>query len=212
MFTGLIEEIGTVEQLQKHRGTLRLTISAKESVKNLAIDDSISINGVCLTVVQFSKSSFQVEAVEETLGKTILGSLKTGSRVNLERSLRFSDRLGGHFVQGHVDAVGEVTAVRKQEGGILLSIKLPSHLLKYVISEGSIAVDGVSLTIARLKENEITISLIPHTLEKTTLASLKAEDGVNIEVDLIGKYVERILTRPNQSKISEEWLQEMGYS
>ena len=212
MFTGLIEEIGIIEQLQKHRGTLRLTVSAKEIVKDLAIDDSISINGVCLTVVQFSKSSFQVEAVEETLGKTTLGSLKTGSHANLERSLRFSDRMGGHFVQGHVDAVGEVTAVQKQKGGILLSIKLPSHLLKYVISEGSIAVDGVSLTIARLEENEITISLIPHTLEKTTLASLKAEDGVNIEVDLIGKYVERILTRPNQSKISEEWLQEMGYS
>ncbi|MCH7680807.1 riboflavin synthase, partial [candidate division KSB1 bacterium] len=98
------------------------------------------------------------------------------------------------------------------EGGVLLSIKLPAHLLKYVISEGSIAIDGVSLTIARLKENQITISLIPHTLEKTTLANLKVEDNVNIEVDLIGKYVERILTRPNQSKISEEWLQEMGYS
>ena len=212
MFTGLIEEIGTIEQLQKNRGTLRFTISAKEVVKDLAVDDSVSINGVCLTVIQFSKSNFQVEAVEETLSKTTLGSSKTGSQVNLERSLRFSDRMGGHFVQGHVDAVGEVVAVKRQEGGVLLSIKLPSHLLKYVISEGSVAIDGVSLTIARLKENKITISLIPHTLEKTILANLKAGDGVNIEVDLIGKYVERILTRPNQSKISEEWLQEIGYS
>ena len=211
MFTGLIEEIGTIEQIQKHRGTLRFTISVKEVVKDLAIDDSVALNGVCLTVVEFSKSNFQVEAVEETLNKTTFGSLKKGSQINLERSLRFSDRMGGHFVQGHVDAVGEVAAVQRQEGGVLLSIKLPAHLLKYVISEGSIAIDGVSLTIARLKENQITISLIPHTLEKTTLANLKVADKVNIEVDLIGKYVERILTRPNQSKISEEWLEERGY-
>ena len=212
MFTGLIEEIGTIEQIQKHRGTLRFTLSVKEVVKDLAIDDSVALNGVCLTVVEFSKSNFQVEAVEETLNKTTFGSLKNGSQINLERSLRFSDRMGGHFVQGHVDAVGEVAAVQRQEGGVLLSIKLPAHLLKYVISEGSIAIDGVSLTIARLKENQITISLIPHTLEKTTLANLKVADKVNIEVDLIGKYVERILTRQNQSKISEEWLEEMGYS
>jgi len=212
MFTGLVEEIGTIEQIRKHRGTLRFTISAKEVVKDVAIDDSVALNGVCLTVVEFSKSNFQVEAVEETLGKTTLGSLITSSQVNLERSLRFSDRMGGHFVQGHVDAVGEVAVVQRQEGGVLLSIKLPAHLLKYVISEGSIAMDGVSLTIARLQENQITISLIPHTLAKTTLVNLKAGDGVNIEVDLIGKYVERILTRPNQSKISEGWLEEMGYS
>ncbi len=212
MFTGLIEEIGTIEKIQKHRGTLRFTISVEEVVKDLAIDDSVALNGVCLTVVEFSKSNFQVEAVEETLNKTTFGSLKNGSQINLERSLRFSDRMGGHFVQGHVDAVGEVAAVQRQEGGVLLSIKLPAHLLKYVISEGSIAIDGVSLTIARLKENQITISLIPHTLEKTTLANLKVADKVNIEVDLMGKYVERILTRPNQSKISEGWLEEMGYS
>ena len=212
MFTGLIEEIGTIEQIQKHRGTLRFTVFAKEVVKDLAIDDSVALNGVCLTVVEFSKSNFQVEAVQETQNKTTFGSLKNGSQINLERSLRFSDRMGGHFVQGHVDAVGEVAAVQRQEGGVLLSIKLPAHLLKYVISEGSIAIDGVSLTIARLKENQITISLIPHTLEKTTLANLKVADKVNIEVDLMGKYVERILTRPNQSKISEGWLEEMGYS
>ena len=212
MFTGLIEEIGAIEQLQNHRGTLRFIISAKQVTKDLEIDDSIAINGVCLTVVEFSKLNFQVESVEETLSKTTLGSLKTASQVNLERSLRFSDRMGGHFVQGHVDAVGKVTAVQGQEGGTLLSIRVPSHLLKYVISEGSIAINGVSLTVARLQENEITISLIPHTLEKTTLGNLKVGDGVNIEVDLIGKYVERILTKPNQSKISEDWLQEMGYS
>ncbi len=106
MFTGLIEEIGTIEQIQKHRGTLRFTISVKEVVKDLAIDDSVALNGVCLTVVEFSKSNFQVEAVEETLNKTTFGSLKNGSQINLERSLRFSDRMGGHFVQGHVDAVG----------------------------------------------------------------------------------------------------------
>ncbi len=149
--------------------------------------------------------------MEETLRKSTLGGIKRDDTVNLELSLRFSDRMGGHLVQGHVDGVGEVTAVQPQRGGTLLSVKLPDRLMKYVISEGSIAIEGVSLTVARLKGNLVTISLIPHTLKKTTLSELQVGDRVNIEVDLIGKYVENLLSKPEESRLSEEWLQKMGY-
>ncbi|MFQ6114032.1 MAG: riboflavin synthase [bacterium] len=211
MFTGIIEETGVVEDFRAQRGALLLTVSARDVLQDLKVDDSISVNGVCLTVIKISNSNFQVEAVEETLRKTTLGALQKGARVNLERSLRLSDRLGGHLVQGHVDGVGKVVAVQPQQGGRLLCVEVPKGLLKYIISEGSIAIEGVSLTVARLSDNIITISLIPHTLNRTTLGFLKVGDRVNIEVDLIGKYVERILIKPGESKISEEWLQKIGY-
>lgn len=211
MFTGLIEEVGVVKNISQRKGALCFTIAAVEILKDLKIDDSISVTGVCLTVTQITDSVFQVEAVEETLRKTTLGKLQSGDNVNLERAMKFSDRMGGHFVQGHVDGVGEVTTVQAQKGGILLSISLPTQLLRYVISEGSIAIDGVSLTVAQLKEHEITISLIPHTLEKTTLASLKVGNKVNIEVDLLGKYIEKLLSKGQESILSEGWLQKIGY-
>ncbi|MFQ5864446.1 MAG: riboflavin synthase [bacterium] len=211
MFTGIIEETGIVEDVRERRAALRLTLSAHEVLPDMKVDDSIAVSGVCLTVINISNSAFQVEAVAETLRKTTLGALQKGAGVNLERSLRLSDRLSGHLVQGHVDGVGKVVGAQTQPGGRLLSVEVPKNLMRYVISEGSIAIDGVSLTVARLSENVITISLIPHTLNKTTLGHLKAGDKVNIEVDLIGKYVERMLSMPEQSKISEEWLQEIGY-
>jgi riboflavin synthase len=211
MFTGIIEETGLVKDVKAQRGALLLTLAAREVVHDLKIDESISVNGVCLTVIKISNSDFQVQAVEETLKKTTLAILQRGAKVNLERSLRLSDRVGGHLVQGHVDVVGRVAAVHPQQGGRLLSIEVPKNLMRYIISEGSIAIEGVSLTVARLSENIITISLIPHTLDKTTLGTLKAGDKVNIEVDLIGKYVERILSKPEESKISEGWLQKIGY-
>lgn len=211
MFTGLIEEVGVIKKILAREGALCFTLAAEEILQDLKIDDSIALNGVCLTVTKTTGTEFQVEAVEETLRKTTLGELRTGAKLNLERAMKFSDRMGGHFVQGHVDGVGEVTAIQPQKGGTLLSVKLPDSLLRYVISEGSIAIDGVSLTVARLRENEITISLIPHTLEKTTLGNLNVGDEVNIEVDLLGKYIERLLAKNQVSKLSETWLQEMGY-
>lgn len=211
MFTGIVEEVGIVEEGQDRQGSLRLTIAANEVIKELAIDDSISVSGVCLTVVHVSGSTFQVDVVEETLKKSTLGNLQKGKNVNLERSLRLSDRMGGHFVQGHVDDVGKVVAVRSQEGGRLISIEMPNHLVRYVISEGSIAIDGVSLTVARVSKNVTIISLIPHTLNKTTFGRLKVGDKVNIEVDLIGKYIERLLSKPEQNKITDAWLQKIGY-
>ncbi len=210
MFTGLIEEIGEVKEIQNRGLARRMIVAASAVLDDLAVDDSIAVSGVCLTVIHVSDTGFQVEAVEETLRKTTLGTLRNGSKVNLERALRFSDRLGGHLVQGHVDSIGQITDVHPQEVGRLIAVAIPTRLSKYVISEGSIAIDGVSLTVARLRENTATISLIPHTLQKTTLGELKSGTKVNIEVDLIGKYIEKLLPH-SESKFSEEWLQKMGY-
>lgn len=211
MFTGLVEEKGIVKSISCKRSALRLAIAAEDVPKELAVDDSVAVSGVCLTAISVSGNTFEVEAVEETLRKTTLGKLRTGSGVNLERALRFSDRLGGHLVQGHVDGVGTVTAVRPQDGGSLLSVRLPTEKLKYVIPEGSVAIDGVSLTVARFEGDVLTISLIPHTLKNTTLGQLQVGDNVNVEVDLIGKYVESILTH-GPSEISVKWLAQLGYN
>ncbi|MFQ5706068.1 MAG: riboflavin synthase [bacterium] len=211
MFTGLIEETGSVKRAQKSHGALELTIAAARVLDDLAVDDSIAVNGVCLTIVKTSDADFDVQAVAETLRKTTLGSIVVGSKVNLERSLRPSDRMGGHFVQGHVDDIGQIVNVQSQAGGKLVALEFPARLTRYVISEGSIAVDGVSLTVARLSGNVATIALIPHTLVKTTLGSLKVGNKVNIEVDLIGKYIESLLPNSNSNKLSQQWLQEIGF-
>jgi riboflavin synthase len=211
MFTGLIEEKGVVREIEARNGALRFDIAGRRVLEDLKIDDSISVNGVCLTTISVSGQQFSVEAVEETLKKTTLSELKQGARVNLERALRFSDRLGGHLVQGHVDGVGQVTSMQNQEGAVLLSIRIPESLARYVISEGSISVNGVSLTVARLQGNQATIALIPHTLEMTNLGDLEAGAGVNIEGDLIGKYVEKLLGQKHESNITEKWLQKAGY-
>lgn len=210
MFTGLIEEVGIVKNIVQKHGALQLTISASKVLSDLAVDDSISVDGVCLTVVKLTDASFEVEAVEETLKKTTIAKAHLGQKVNLERSLRPSDRMGGHFVQGHVDDVGRVANVRAQAGGKLLTLAIPERLMRYIISEGSIAINGVSLTVARLSGNGITISLIPHTLAQTTLGELRASDQVNIEVDLLGKYIEKLLPNSTEKKTVSEWLQNTG--
>lgn len=211
MFTGLIEEVGIITAVESRGGARRFTVSARSVLDDLSIDDSVAVSGVCLTVVSLSKKHFQVEAVAETLRKTTLESWQTGRRVNLERSLRMADRLGGHLVQGHVDGVASVTEIRPQAGGRLTSFAIPEHLTKYVISEGSIAIDGVSLTVARLHQTIVTISLIPHTLQKTTLSELQVGSQVNVEVDLIGKYIAKLMDSADSEKISEAWLQKMGF-
>jgi len=211
MFTGLVEEIGTVTSMQIKRGARCFTIAASEVLSDLQVDHSVAVNGVCLTAVQVSSSSFEVVAVEETLAKTTLGALQKGSPVNLERALKAADRMGGHFVQGHVDGVATVVSVVEQSDSVLLTVRLPSEKLKYVISEGSICIDGVSLTVARLAGAQITAALIPHTLQNTTLGNLIAGDRVNVEVDLIGKYVENILTAPENREVTERWMRQIGF-
>ncbi len=193
MFTGIVEEVGTIHTIRPQGRTVTLSIAARDVLHNLKVDDSVCVNGVCLTAKSFSKRAFVVDVVEATLKKTSIGALRSGSKVNLERAMRLSDRLGGHLMQGHVDCAAPVVRAMSQAGNVLLSVRLPLDKMKYVISEGSIAIDGVSLTVAGRDASEITVALIPHTLMKTTLSERKIGDIVNIEVDMIGKYVESIL-------------------
>ena len=193
MFTGLVEEEGTIEKIERRRGSVFFTFRGKKKVRNLKINDSIAINGTCLTVIRAGRTWFRVQAVEETLRKTNLGRLRIGDRVNLERPLLPGDRLGGHFVMGHVDGVGTVTRIQARKSSWMFWFRVTRRLARYLIPVGSVAIDGVSLTVASLRGNEFGISIIPHTMEVTTFKRLKVGDRVNIEFDMLGKYVERLL-------------------
>lgn len=193
MFTGLIEEVGIIESIISNTEGKEFIIRAPQLIKDIQIDDSIATNGVCLTATKLSGDSFRVQAVQMTLNKTSLGFLKHGDQVNLELSLRPSDRLGGHFVQGHVNALGEIVKIGMIGKNWEIEVSFPLDIRKYMISEGSIALDGISLTIAKLTPNTLTVSIIPHTLEKTSLSSKKVGDHLNLEVDMIAKYIENFL-------------------
>jgi riboflavin synthase len=195
MFTGLIKEIGEIKSVVTNPEGRLLGIKSRELIKEIAIDDSVSVNGACQTVVKVKGDIFYVQAVHVTLEKTTFGSLKPGSPVNLELSLRPMDRLGGHFVSGHVNGTGQITKVLSQGKNWLITVKYPKELEKYIIQEGSIAIEGISLTVAYLKKGEMTVSIIPHTYEKTTLGSKKVGDKVNLEVDLLAKYIEKLLPK-----------------
>jgi riboflavin synthase len=212
MFTGIIEETGRIEKISTERGNLKLRIKASKILDDLKVGDSVNINGACQTVIATDGNSFTVEAVEETLKKTNLGQLKRNDSVNLERALRFSDRLGGHLVSGHVDCVGKIKSIAKSEGSFLYEFELSEKHWAYLVEKGSVAVDGISLTVVEVKKNSFTVAVIPFTLENTTLGTKKTGDLVNIETDLIGKYVERILTSKREKfEITEEWLKEKGW-
>lgn len=212
MFTGLIEEIGNIALVENIPGGKRIKIYASKILDDVKIDDSISVNGVCLTVTGLGKDHFFADAVGATLTKTTLNRLNKGSEVNLERALRLSDRLGGHLVQGHVNGTGKITGITKQGDNYFVDIELPAGLERYVISEGSIAVDGISLTVAGINGNKISLSIIPHTWKNTNLKTKQSGYEVNIEVDLIAKYVEKLAggNKP-ENKITENWLKDIGY-
>jgi riboflavin synthase len=195
MFTGLIKEIGEIKSVVTNPEGKLLGIKSRELIKEIAIDDSVCVNGACQTVVKVKGDIFYVQAVHVTLEKTTFGSLKPGNPVNLELSLRPMDRLGGHFVSGHVNGTGQITKVLSQGKNWLITVKYPKELEKYIIQEGSIAIEGISLTVAYLKKGEMTVSIIPHTYEKTTLGSKKVGDKVNLEVDLLAKYIEKLLPK-----------------
>lgn len=215
MFTGLIEETGTLADIQPMTDGKRLTITANTVLDDLKIDDSIAVNGVCLTAVNVDRGRFVVEAVGETLSKTTIGYLQRQDRVNLERAMRLSDRLGGHIVQGHVNGVGKVTALQKRGENWFAEIQIPEQLTTYVIDEGSIAVDGISLTVATLKKNKVGISVIPHTFQSTIISEYTVGRAVNIETDFLARYVEKMLkpssAQPGPEKFSNDWFKEQGY-
>ncbi len=193
MFTGIVREVGTVATTDGVAGGIRLELEAPETARLVAIGDSVSVSGVCLTVVAVDGGRVSFDAVPETLRRTSLGRLRTGSAVNVEPALRAGEPLGGHYVQGHVDGVGTVVSVDPEGDGARIAIDTAPELLRYCVEKGSITVDGVSLTIAELTETGFTVALIPHTLEATTLSSLAAGGAVNLEADVLAKYVEKLL-------------------
>ncbi len=193
MFTGLVREIGTIERLHPASGKTEIEIRAPGLAPELELGDSVSVNGACQTVVRVTASNVTVEALAETLQKTTLGALRPGHRVNLEPAVTPATPLGGHFVQGHVNGTGTVARLDQDQENVYLTVELPKDLLPYCVAEGSVAIDGVSLTIARLGAREITINIIPHTWSETVLADRGVGDSVNIETDIIARYVERFL-------------------
>lgn len=193
MFTGLVEEVGTVRSVHREGESLRLTIKATHVSAKLAPGDSVCIEGACQTAVRVDADRFEVDTLAETLRKTAFSRLRPGSPVNLELALRAADRLGGHIVQGHVDGVGTVRAVEESGRNVYLAVRLPDDLIRYCVGEGSIAVSGVSLTIARLDAQTVTMNIIPETWKRTTLRACRVGDPVNIEVDILARYVERLL-------------------
>ena len=195
MFTGIIEELGTVIASKEVESNLWLQFSAEKVLSDLKPDDSISVNGVCQTVVARQSSSFEVISVPETLKKTTFSSLKHGDKVNLERAATLQTRLGGHLVQGHIDATALVTGIQDAGGSWMFDFEIPIHLMKYITPQGSLAINGVSLTVAEAGSNTIRIAIIPHTYEMTNFQYLRAGDSVNLEVDQVAKMIERLMPK-----------------
>jgi riboflavin synthase alpha subunit len=194
VFTGIVRERGRVLAVDETPAGIRLSLEAPRTARGLAVGDSVSVSGCCLTAVEVSDGRVAFEAVPETLRRTALAALREGSQVNLEPALRAGEPLGGHYVQGHVDGTGRVRAVESEGEGVRLWIEADGGVLRYCVEKGSITVDGVSLTIADLADDAFAVALIPHTLAETTLSALELGDQVNLEVDVLAKYVERLLT------------------
>jgi riboflavin synthase len=217
MFTGIIEELGRVRSVEKRGEGARLVVEARTVMEGTQEGDSIAVNGVCLTAIDLSADSFSADGSAETLQRSTLGRLRTGSVVNLERAVTPATRLGGHIVQGHVDARGRFLGATEHGGSRTIRIAYPQEMARYLVFKGSVAVEGISLTVAGLAEEYFEIAVIPKTWDVTNLSYLRAGDEVNLEADIIAKYVERILTvapqirTENQSSLTMEKLAELGY-
>ena len=220
MFTGIVEEVGTIRNIKRGQHSAVLTIHAKTVLEETRIGDSIAVNGICLTVTRLFPDGFSADVMHETLNRSSLAGLAAGSMVNLERAMAANGRFGGHIVAGHVDGVGTVQRIEKDDNAIWYTIAAGPEVLKYVVEKGSITIDGISLTVARVDSQSFAISAIPHTVSVTVLADRKPGDIVNLETDIIGKYVEKLLhfsqeeaaPAPKQSSgITKEFLTRYGY-
>ena len=210
MFTGIVEEKGTVREASGGRSGL-LRVNASLVLEGAKVGDSIMVSGACLTVVDLKQDNVAFEVTPETLNSTVIGGLRAGSAVNLERAMRIGDRLGGHLVNGHVDAVGTVTALRREENSVVLRIEMPPEVSRYVVTKGSVAVDGISLTVVEARERWFSVSVIPLTLEVTNLAEAGPGTKVNLEVDVVAKYVESLLSRGSGAAGIEDALFRGGF-
>ena len=216
MFTGIIEELGTVERVTRGRVSAILAIRAEAILSDLKIGDSVAVNGVCLTATSLTGHGFTADVMHETLDRSSLAGLGPGSPVNLERAMAADGRFGGHIVAGHVDGVGTIAAIEQDDNAIWFTITAPEQVLRYVVEKGSIAIDGISLTVARVEPDRFAVSVIPHTAAVTLLGRRRVGDRVNLESDIIGKYVERLLRpapelKTKESKLTMEFLSQHGF-
>lgn len=203
MFTGLVEEIGIIHVIQKGEKSAKIIIKAQKVLERVKLGDSIAVNGVCLTVTEFTSNLFSVDVMAETMRLTNLNQLKTNSKVNLERALQLGDRFGGHIVSGHIDGVGIIKEFQKEDNAIWVTISAPDNVLKYVIHKGSITIDGISLTVAYVHDSIFKVSIIPHTKDVTTLLTKDTGDQINLECDIIGKYVEKLLHYKEEKDVNK---------
>lgn len=217
MFTGIIEEIGTIKNIRKGTSSIALTIEGKKIFEDIHIGDSIAVNGVCLTVTSFSNTTFTVDVMPETVGMTSLKDKTIGSKVNLERAMSVNSRFGGHIVSGHVDGLGTIKGIVKEDNSIVFTIATDAAILNYIVYKGSITVDGASLTVSEVKEDSFSISIIPHTLSNTILKEAKEGTIVNLETDVVGKYVYKFLSQGEADKskkktgLTKDFLMEKGF-
>ena len=211
MFTGIIEEKGILKSIQRGAKSAQLIISAKDVLEDTKLGDSIATNGVCLTVTDKRGDTFSVDVMHETLAKSSLGDLKPGDALNLERAMRPTDRFGGHIVSGHIDGTGTIRRFEKDDIATWVYIQTPKNLLKYIVDKGSIAIDGISLTVGNVNADGFNVSIIPHTKDVTTLLSKAIWTKVNLECDIIGKYVEKLLTSNDETKLDASFLKKHGF-
>jgi riboflavin synthase len=216
MFTGIIEEVGEVKKIVQAGNSIKLTILCENIINDAINGDSVAVNGICLTITKKEMNCLTFDVMPETMNRSNIGKLKLSDRVNLERAVQLSDRLGGHIVSGHIDGIGTITEIKKDENAIWLTIEVSDNILKYIIHKGSITVDGISLTVSYVDEKCFKISLIPFTREITSIGNKSCGDIVNIECDIIGKYVEKLMffkeqQENKQSKISIDFLKENGF-
>ena len=218
MFTGIVEETGVVDRISRGANSAVLFIKAGTVLEGTGIGDSIAVNGVCLTVTSINGSVFSADVMHETLNRSSLASLKSGSRVNLERAMQMGGRFGGHIVSGHIDGTGRIISIRKDDNAIWYQISASPQILKYIVEKGSITVDGISLTVAEVDKNSFSISAIPHTVAVTVLSDRREGDVVNLENDIIGKYVEKLMQpaavgrSDSGSGLTEEYLALHGFA
>ena len=214
MFTGIVEEVGTVRSVQKGSTSSFIEIQAEKVLSDVHTGDSIAVNGVCLTVVEFTAGSFKADVMNETLSRSSLGSLKSGSPVDLERAMAAGGRFGGHIVSGHIDGTGTITDIKKDGIAHWYTVTAPPEIMRYIVEKGSIAIDGISLTVAKVTDTSFSVSIIPHTAAQTVLAHKRPGDIVNLENDIIGKYVEKLMKPAEETKssgITMEFLARNGF-